>query len=627
VFPKKNVPRWVVIVIDLITTLFTIFLAYLIRFDLKADENLWKTEWAILSKSLPIILLIRFVIYYFFQIHKGIIRHTSTSDFKRLFLATSISSFLFFIAGYVRITIDGYYLLPISVLIVEYVFCVFFTTISRFVIKLWYLESKKSKEEKSKVLIYGAGISGLIAKRTIERDGVINYAVVGFIDDDKKKEGTRIESTPIFSVDKLAQIVEKEKINTVILAIQNPNIENQQRVFDVCIQTGVELKKVPSVKSWINGEFSSKQIAKVNIEDLLGRKSISLNQNAISDALKGKTVLVTGAAGSIGSGLVNQIISFQPEKIILIDQAESPMYELELEMRTIYPWANIEIVIGDIRHFERIETLFKRFKPSWVFHAAAYKHVPLMENNPKEALRTNVHGTQNLVQLSKKYGATKFVMISTDKAVNPTNVMGASKRIAEMIAQFANEDANQFSTQFITTRFGNVLGSNGSVIPLFKKQIEAGGPITLTDERITRFFMTITEACQLVLEAGVIGLGGEIFVFDMGESVKIIDLAKNMVRLSGLELGKDIEIKTIGLRPGEKLFEELLNEAEKTLPTHHPKILKALDRLSTQEEQRLISELIKSIDRSDNMELVSQMKRIVPEFLSNNSAFKSLDKL
>jgi FlaA1/EpsC-like NDP-sugar epimerase len=373
----------------------------------------------------------------------------------------------------------------------------------------------------------------------------------------------------------------------------------------------------------VNGEFSTNQISKVNIDDLLGRKPIVLNQENISNELKDQVVLVSGGAGSIGSGLIRQILSYEPKRLILLDQAESPAYELEQELKGTENFERLEVVIGDIRNFERMKKLFELLHPNWVFHAAAYKHVPLMEDNPSEAIRTNIFGTNNLVDLSIQFNVHKFVMVSTDKAVNPTNVMGASKRIAEMIAQKTNQIGK---TQFITTRFGNVLGSNGSVIPLFKKQIEQGGPITVTDERITRFFMTIPEACQLVLEAGVMGKGGEIFVFDMGDSVRIVDLAKNMIRLSGLELGKDIEIVFTGLRPGEKLYEELLNDAEKTIATHHPKIMKAMEREGRASLYAQIDDLIKHVNCESNHELVKRMKQIVPEFISNNSTFSELDK-
>jgi len=623
-FPKKNVPRWVIILIDLCISATSLLLAYLIRFDIKADADLWEKEWHILSKSLVVFFTVRLLVFYFFGIHRGLVRHTSTSDFRRLFLAVSLSSFIFAVIGLIRFKFfDGYYLFPISVLVIEYVFCMFLVTVARFTIKLWYLETQKPRDVQKRVLIYGAGISGLIAKRTIEKDALLPMEVIGFVDDNKNLKGARIEGINVIHPDRLKEVIKNEGVDQVILAIQEPDPDNQKRVVDICFENNVELKKVPSPKSWINGEFSAKQLASVNIEDLLGRKPIVLNQDALEDALKNKVILVTGAAGSIGSGLVQQIANYAPLKIVLFDQAESPMYELELELRSEFPNQDFEVVIGDIRNRERLKRVFETFNPSWVYHAAAYKHVPLMEENPSEAISTNVRGTKNLVDLALEYGIKKFIMISTDKAVNPTNVMGASKRIAEMLAQKANTEGD---TQFITTRFGNVLGSNGSVIPLFKKQIAQGGPITVTDERITRFFMTIPEACQLVLEAGVMGSGGEIFVFDMGESVRIVDLAKNMIRLSGLTLGKDIEIVFTGLRPGEKLYEELLSDKESTLPTHHPKILIAKDRGVDESNYLTIERLVDAVSSSNNMELVEQMKLLVPEFISNNSEFSRLDR-
>ena len=393
-------------------------------------------------------------------------------------------------------------------------------------------------------------------------------------------------------------------------------------VVDSCLALGLKVQKVPSATSWVNGEFSSKQLAKINIEDLLGRKAIVLDEQKINEDLNNKVILVTGAAGSIGSGLVQQIAKYKPALIVLLDQAESPLYDFQNELLVLFPRLNFEVVIADIRNYDRLKRVFEHYRPSYVFHAAAYKHVPLMENNPTEAVLTNVKGTKNCVDLALEYNVHKFVMISTDKAVNPTNVMGASKRIAEIYAQAANQKG---ITKIVTTRFGNVLGSNGSVIPLFQKQIEKGGPLTLTDERITRFFMTIPEACQLVLEAGTLGDGGEIFVFDMGEPIKIIDLAKKMIQLSGLEVGKDIEIKITGLRPGEKLYEELLAKEENTLTTHHPKILKAKIREEDEQQIEAINQLIALFEAQDNVALVTKMKQIVPEYISNNSTFEKLD--
>lgn len=622
--PKNNTPRWIIILIDLFLSLSGLFFAYLIRFDLKAELAEIKVEWAILSKSLPFFLLIKFFIFYLFKIHKGLVRHTSTEDLRRIFFASVSASITFLILGFIRNSFfDGYYLFPMSVLLMEFLASFIFISGLRFGVKLFYLESIKPKVQTERVLIYGAGVSGLITKRTIEKDVRLSYQLVGFIDDNKKMDGSRLQGMTIYHSSKLEKIIKEEGVTQLILAIQNPNEGNSKCIVDICLNNNVAVNKVPNPKSWIDGEFTTKQIAKVKIEDLLGRKPIVLDEEKISSELKGKVILVTGAAGSIGSGMVLQIAKYEPSVLILLDQAESPLYDLQNELLYKFPNFKFEVVVGDIRNVERMKRVFDYFKPQYVFHAAAYKHVPLMENNPSEAIFTNVRGTKNLVDLSVIYNVEKFVMISTDKAVNPTNVMGASKRIAEIYAQAANENS---ITKFVTTRFGNVLGSNGSVIPLFQRQIEQGGPITLTDERITRFFMTIPEACQLVLEAGSMGEGGEIFVFDMGESVKIIDLAKKMIKLSGLEIGKDIEIKITGLRPGEKLYEELLAAEENTLPTHHPQILKAKIRSEKADVILQIDQLIGLFERQQNDNIVSKMKEIVPEYISNNSEFELLDK-
>lgn len=622
--PKSNTPRWIVIVIDLMLSAFGLLFAYLIRFDIKADEAVIAEEWAILSKSIGVFFAVKFLIFYTFRIHKGLVRHTSTEDLRRIFLASVMSSMTFFLLGMVRFYfVDEYYLLPMSVLLIEFLASFMLLLGFRFFVKLIYLESIKVKNAEDHVLIYGAGISGLITKRTIEKSVESGDKIIGFLDDSEKLAGNRLEGLTIYHTSKLEKIIKREKISRLIIAIQDPDENNQKQVVETCLQHNVSVQKVPSTKSWINGEFSTKQIVKIKIEDLLGRKPIRLGEEKIKRELSGEVILITGAAGSIGSGLVRQIAPYLPKQIVLLDQAESPLYDLQNELKSDFPYLSFEVVIGDIRSFERMKNVFQSFKPRFVFHAAAYKHVPLMESNPSEAVLTNVLGTRNLVDLALQNEVYKFVMISTDKAVNPTNVMGASKRIAEIYAQ---ANSIQDKTKFITTRFGNVLGSNGSVIPLFKRQIETGGPLTVTDEKVTRFFMTIPEACQLVLEAGVMGDGGEIFVFDMGESVKIIDLAKKMIKLSGLELGKDIEIKVTGLRPGEKLYEELLAKEENTLPTHHPQILKAKVRESEVSHIENVNELVKLFETQDNMVIVQKMKEIVPEFISNNSDFEKLDK-
>ncbi|PWL23465.1 MAG: polysaccharide biosynthesis protein [Fluviicola sp. XM-24bin1] len=620
--PKSNIPRWIVIVADLMMSLVALFVAYLIRFDLETKDYLIRDEWAILSKSIGFYIAVKLIVFYVFKIHKGLIRHTSTQDFARIVQATAICSVIFFAASMVRVNaLDGYYLFPMSVLIMEFAFATIFIVGLRFSVKLIYLESVKSKEADGKVIIYGAGISGLITKRTIEKAPETSYRIVGFLDDNKKLAGNRLEGITIYHTSALRKVIENHDVTQLIVAIQDPDQNNRKAVVELCLELGVEVQKVPSTKSWINGEFSTKQISKIKIDDLLGRQPIRLDEEKIGKELTGETILVTGAAGSIGSGMVRQIAAFEPSKLILLDQAESPLYDLQNALRDEFQQLTFEVVIGDIRSADRMENVFRTYQPHYVFHAAAYKHVPLMEDNPSEAVLTNVLGTKNLVDLAVKYKVFKFVMISTDKAVNPTNVMGASKRIAEIYAQNTEGE-----TRFITTRFGNVLGSNGSVIPLFQRQLDQGGPLTVTDERITRYFMTIPEACQLVLEAGTMGEGGEIFVFDMGESVKIIDLAKKMIQLSGLTLGKDIEIKITGLRPGEKLYEELLAKEENTLPTHHPQILKAKMREEEGEQMEQIKALISLFGTQNNLDIVRKMKEIVPEFISNNSLFEELDK-
>ena len=620
---KSRTPRWIIIVIDLFINLFALLFAYVIRFDLDSQSVLIQEEWDKFSSYIWLFIAVKFLVFYSFQIHKGLIRHTSTQDLNRIFFAVSTCSLLYLSFGVIRYYyVDGYYFLPTSVVIVEFLASFSFTVGSRFVIKLIYLESLKSKEEYENIVIYGAGVSGLITKKTVQNDTINNQRVICFIDDNSKLWDTRIEGVKVFGPHELKSIYKKFNIDTVIIAIQNPKAERRKALLDECIDLKIKVQKVPNPKSWINGEFSSKQFVKAKIEDLLGREEIKLSETKIKNSISDKVVLVTGAAGSIGSGLVKQIASFNPKLVVLFDQAESALYDLQWDLKEGYPELNYEIVIGDVTHKMRVHNLIKSFKPQIIFHAAAYKHVPLMELNPSEAVKTNVLGTKILADISVEFNVEKFIFISTDKAVNPTNVMGATKRASEIYVQFKNAGSQ---TQFITTRFGNVLGSNGSVIPLFQKQIENGGPITITDERINRFFMSIPEACQLVLEAGTMGNGGEIYVFDMGESVKIIDLAKKMITLSGLTIGKDIEIKITGLRPGEKLFEELLANEENTIPTHHKKILIAKTSVKENMEQK-IDELIDLIDGQRNNQLVLILKNLIPEYVSKNSEFEELDK-
>lgn len=619
--PKRSTPRWIIFSIDMGICLFSLVLAYLIRFDFISfpiDE-----EWPVLKWSLPVFLLIRAATFYFGKTYVGIIRYTSTEDSKRIFITVTIGSLIMAALMPLRFAVDGYYFLPLSILIMDYLLTTFLMITFRIAVKLMYTEQVNPAGNRSQVVIYGAGELGLITKRTLDRDAGTRYKVIAFVDDDEKKAGKSIEGVMIHSSSRLEQVLASNKVDQLIVGILNPEAEKKKNIIETCIRHQVDVLNVPPVQNWINGELSFKQIRKVRIEDLLGRAPIRLDENNINTTLKGKRILVTGAAGSIGSEIVRQVQRYTPSKIILLDQAESALYDLEMELWRAGMFDNCEVVVADITMPERMDRVFAHFKPEVVFHSAAYKHVPLMEDNPSEALRTNVHGTRILVDLSMQYGVERFVMISTDKAVNPTNVMGATKRVAEIYAQSANGKA---ATKFITTRFGNVLGSNGSVIPLFRKQIEQGGPVTVTDPNVTRFFMTIPEACQLVLEAGSMGMGGEIFVFDMGESVKIIDLAEKMIRLSGFEPGRDIQIKITGLRPGEKLYEEVLSDKENTLTTHHPQIMIAkvreYDRTLVVQK---VNELIALFNSQDNMLIVSKLKEIVPEYISQNSVFSKLD--
>jgi FlaA1/EpsC-like NDP-sugar epimerase len=445
--------------------------------------------------------------------------------------------------------------------------------------------------------------------------------VVAFFDDNQQKVGKKLEGVDILSSKKLDDFLASNPIEELIISVPEIAISRKRQLVDLALKYKVSLKHLPHANNWINGELSAKQLREVKFEDLLGRDVIQMSSNEVKEIIQNKVVLVTGAAGSIGSELVRQCLLLNPTKVIACDVAETPMFLLGNELSKFIDEGKLEMVIGDVRNELRMRRMFEAFQPKIVFHAAAYKHVPLMENNPAEAIATNVFGSENVLDLANEFGAERFVMISTDKAVNPTNVMGASKRIAEMIVQ-----SKETSLICVTTRFGNVLGSNGSVIPVFRKQIEEGGPVTVTHRDITRFFMTIPEAVQLVLEAGAMGKGNDIFAFDMGQQVRISDLAEQMIRLSGLEPGQDIEIQYTGLRPGEKLYEEVLATEENTVPTHNEKILSAKVRtVEASELKEKLSRLGDQMNLQNNNEMVRVMKEIVPEFKSNNSEFSLLD--
>ena len=620
---KKNTPRWVIVAFDLLIHLFALFFAYLIRFDLKADFSLIANEWAILSKSIWYFIAVKISVFAAFQIHQGIVRHSSTADFKRIFMAEITATLLFILGSMVRFyQLDGLFLFPNSVLVMEFIFSTAFVISGRFVVKLLYLEYTRDKGEEEAILIFGAGISGQLTKRLIEKDTANLQHVIGFIDDAAHLKGKRIEGAKVYPLTALAKLKEKYKVATLVIAVQQIERNKLQELAEIALDLGLQIKRVPEARAWVNGAFEVRNLKKIDINSLLGRAVIALNNPKLEKHFFNKTILVTGAAGSIGSGLATALLQYKVAKLIFLDQAESALFELEQRFKQHPNSVQIEYVIGDICDTQRMQRLFTLYQPQIIFHAAAYKHVPLMEANPAEAIRNNIGGTQLLAQLAAQHQAEQFIMISTDKAVNPTNVMGASKRVAEMLV---SELDSEQQTAYITTRFGNVLGSNGSVIPLFEKQIANGGPITLTDERITRFFMTIPEACQLVLEAATMGNGGEIFVFDMGAPVKILDLAKKMIQLSGLRPYTDIDIQVTGLRPGEKLFEEVLANAENTITTYHPQILIAQTRPTSPDQNQLIKELLATVGQQENEASVRLMKQIVPEFISNNSSFQKLD--
>ena len=624
--PNWYLPKKLILLFDIILTITSLLLAYLIRFDFIDFYDLfWIKEYDSVITGVPSLILIRYLSFLAGRTHKGIIRHFTNDDALRIFYTVSIGTIIIGTLSILKFKFyDGSALLPKSVIIIEYLGTLFFLTSSRLFVKQSFTNRNKKAGKTINVLIYGSGKMGIITKTTLERDGGNSYNIEGFIDDDPQKEGLLIDRKLIIHPKNLNSQLTKFKINTVIIAIKDPSIVNKKKLIDICLKNQVKVKTVPSVEDWFDGNFSAQQIKDVNINDLLGRNPIKLPKKNIQNDLINKTILVTGAAGSIGSEIVRQLLNLQPKKVILLDQAESALYDLNQELKRKNKSKNTEIIVGDITRKERLTNIFKSFRPEIIFHAAAYKHVPLMENNPTESIRTNLLGTKIIADLAAEHNIQKFILVSTDKAVNPTNVMGASKRSAEMYCQALNQE---HKTKFIITRFGNVLGSNGSVIPLFKKQINSGGPVTVTHPDVTRFFMTIKEACQLVLEASSMGNGGEIYVFDMGESIKIIDLAKKMIQLAGLKIDKDIKIKIIGLRPGEKMFEETLNINENTSKTHHPKILIGkVSVVNLLEINKSIEKLKMFIKSQQNDQIIKQMKEIIPEYISNNSEFSKFDK-
>jgi FlaA1/EpsC-like NDP-sugar epimerase len=624
------IPRWVIFLLDMLITSFCFLLAYLI----KNEFNVSIFQQSQIGQNLLILLAFNVSLFSLFKVYAGIIRFTGLQDTFRIFFVVFFANVGYYLLDLFVSQWYGFRLIPASILVINMLLSFVALSSYRVMIKYFFSYITTINVTKKRVAIYGAGNVGISTKRALEHDMTANIQMVLFLEDDLRKVGKNIDGIKICSSSQLEIMLKQYLIDELIIATTKLPSKRKNEIVDFCLDNKIEVFTVPPLKNWINGQLSTKQLQNVKIEDLLEREQIKLYNEILFKQLNNKTVLITGAAGSIGSEIVRQLLQYKPKNIILNDCAETPLHDLKLELEEL-GCNNFILALGDVRNELFVEKIFQDFQPQFVYHAAAYKHVPMMENSPLEAICTNVGGTKLLADLSIKYGVERFVMISTDKAVNPTNVMGASKRIAEMYVQslyqhqeiqFQNELATT-RTKFITTRFGNVLGSNGSVIPRFKKQIEAGGPVTVTHPDITRYFMTIPEACQLVLEAGSMGNGGEIFVFDMGQPVKIAELARKMIRLSGLVPDDDIKIEYSGLRPGEKLYEELLNNAENTLNTYHEKILIAKTRTIEYANLSIqIDGLIGPAKRQESVNsIVKAMKELVPEFISNNSEFEQLD--
>lgn len=634
-----NAPRWVVLIIDILI----VFISYITsNFILNSFLNTFSLEKLLFK--LPIVVILYLICFIYFKTYKGIVKKTGLKDAENVFIS-NISAFLIlllisfifrkFIESGSQETNTASFLfrMSYSVIFVH----LFITTVIMVVARLYYkwiydyFFSKNIGIEK--VLIYGAGDSGYITRDILQNDTQYNIKVIGFIDDNPSKIGKIVDGVKIYSINDITkQFVEKNDISEIIISIQNIRTNQLLNLSKSIEDLPVKIKIIPPISKWIDGTYKSKQIKELKIEDLLGRESIKLDNPIINQNLKGKKVLITGAAGSIGSEIARQIAVMDIEQLVLIDQAESALYDIQQTLKNKISEEKqnkIHYIVSSVRDQKRMFSLFNKYRPQVIFHAAAYKHVPLMEKFPYEAINTNIYGTKIIADLANEFEAEKFVMVSTDKAVNPTNVMGATKRVAEI---YVNCISKVSKTNYIVTRFGNVLGSNGSVIPLFKRQLDHGGPLTVTHPDITRFFMTIPEACQLVLEAAIMGKGGEIFVFDMGESMKIIDLAKRMIRLSGYKYPEEIDIKIVGLRPGEKIYEELLATDENTIKTHHEKIMIAKVNTDKCDKNKVLIEelclMSSQIEKHEHViNLVALIKEIVPEFKSKNSEFEKLDNL
>ena len=618
---QKYASKWLVLLFDIAIVIVTFFLAYLIRFNFQIEFDLITVIYQI-----PYVVVISAISFIAVGSYKGVVRFTGFKDIVNIIIGANILATILIFFTFISRRFfyeESIFDVSGSIIYIHLLLNILFLIGAKLFIKSIYHYIIQDFKDVSNVLIFGAGNSGMLTYDAIQNDSKNGLEVVGFIDDDERKIDKKINLLRVYSLESIDQdFIEKNKVEDVIISIQSIEPTRLLQITTSLFSLGLKVKIVPPVQNWIDGDLSVGQIKEVKIEDLLGRDPISIKNPTLEDQYDNQVILVTGAAGSIGSEICRKISLYNFKKLILVDNAESALYDIQQEFKQ-QNIENIEIVVADVRNKVRIDQIFNLYKPKVVFHAAAYKHVPLMENNPYEAVSVNIGGTKNVADIAVKHSVDKFVLISTDKAVNPTNVMGATKRIAELYVTCLKGKGH---TKFITTRFGNVLGSNGSVIPLFKKQIEKGGPLTVTHKDITRYFMTIPEACQLVLEAAAMGNGGEIFVFDMGEPIKIFNLATNMIILSGLRYPEDIDIKITGLRPGEKIYEELLADGENTKKTYHEKIMIAKSRyVDTIEVEKKINKLSNVSVLTQPLEIVSLIKILIPEYISNNSTYEVLD--